>query len=169
MAQSLSWCDRDIFASLLGKKSVAPQPKPDPVSQAKSTPPSPKPAPVTHSVRQLGQEETESYSDAIDLKEVVETSRSQLIQTHGVPEFSKPKLPEAPDLSEISRPVSHHISHIETSQPSQIEEVEEAEEIIEDVPFTIIENVPVFPGCKGNNDKLRACFSKKVQRHYSKK
>ncbi|HIC31239.1 MAG TPA: energy transducer TonB, partial [Flavobacteriaceae bacterium] len=42
-------------------------------------------------------------------------------------------------------------------------EVEEVEEVIEDVPFSIIENVPVFPGCeKGNNDAKKKCMSDKI-------
>lgn len=39
----------------------------------------------------------------------------------------------------------------------------------EDVPFIAIEEVPVFPGCKGNRKALSKCFSKKVQKHFSKK
>ena len=36
---------------------------------------------------------------------------------------------------------------------------------IDDVPFAVIENVPIYPGCEGsgNNDALKACFSKKIQ------
>ncbi|MEO9570379.1 MAG: hypothetical protein ABJH82_04900 [Polaribacter sp.] len=41
--------------------------------------------------------------------------------------------------------------------------------IIENVSFSIIENVPVFPGCKGNKIELKNCFSKKVQYHFSRK
>ncbi|WP_456376005.1 energy transducer TonB [Lutibacter sp.] len=47
--------------------------------------------------------------------------------------------------------------------------VVEEEEVIEDVPFLIIENVPVFPGCKGNNTKLRACFSSQMSKFVSKR
>ncbi|SHG41333.1 energy transducer TonB [Winogradskyella jejuensis] len=43
-------------------------------------------------------------------------------------------------------------------------EVEEVEEDIE-VPFAVIERVPTFPGCKGNNDQLRACFQRKITEH----
>ncbi len=50
-----------------------------------------------------------------------------------------------------------------------IKSVEEDETIVEDVPFLVIENVPIFPGCKGNNKKLRACFSDKVSKFVSKK
>jgi len=42
--------------------------------------------------------------------------------------------------------------------------VEEVEEDIE-VPFAVIEKVPRFPGCKGNNTELKACFQRKMQEH----
>jgi len=47
--------------------------------------------------------------------------------------------------------------------------VKEEEEVVEDVPFLVIENVPVFPGCKGNNTKLRACFSSQMSKFVSKR
>lgn len=50
-----------------------------------------------------------------------------------------------------------------------IEEIHEAEEVIEDIPFMLIEDVPVFPGCKGNNVQLKKCFTKKVTKHFGKK
>ncbi|WP_339756456.1 energy transducer TonB [uncultured Winogradskyella sp.] len=46
-------------------------------------------------------------------------------------------------------------------------DVEEVEEDIE-VPFAVIEQVPRFPGCKGNNDQLKACFQQKMQEHLQK-
>ncbi|MBC2845802.1 energy transducer TonB [Winogradskyella flava] len=46
-------------------------------------------------------------------------------------------------------------------------EVEEVEEDIE-VPFAVIEKVPQFPGCTGNNDELKACFQRKMQEHLQK-
>ena len=43
--------------------------------------------------------------------------------------------------------------------------VEEVEEDIE-VPFAVIENVPVFPGCEGlSNADAVACFQEKMQEH----
>lgn len=36
-----------------------------------------------------------------------------------------------------------------------------------DVPFSVIEEVPIFPGCENAVDK-RACFNQKIQRHISK-
>lgn len=46
-------------------------------------------------------------------------------------------------------------------------EVEEVEEDIE-VPFAVIEKVPQFPGCTGNNAQLKACFQEKMQEHLHK-
>ena len=51
---------------------------------------------------------------------------------------------------------------------SEISEVVEEEEIIEDVPFIIIEEVPIFPGCTGNREELRNCFSSQIQKFVSK-
>jgi protein TonB len=45
--------------------------------------------------------------------------------------------------------------------------VEEVEEDIE-VPFAVIERVPQFPGCTGNNAELKACFQRKMQEHLQK-
>ena len=49
-----------------------------------------------------------------------------------------------------------------------IVEVEEVEEFIEDIPFVLIEDVPVYPGCKGNNKELKACFTKKISTYFGK-
>ncbi|SIQ18359.1 M56 family metallopeptidase [Maribacter ulvicola] len=36
-----------------------------------------------------------------------------------------------------------------------------------DVPFAVVDEVPIFPGCEDTADK-RACFNKKIQKHISK-
>ena len=53
---------------------------------------------------------------------------------------------------------------------SDIGDVEE-EEIIENIPFTVIENVPLYPGCekvKGNNAR-KLCTSNKIRDFVNKK
>lgn len=50
-----------------------------------------------------------------------------------------------------------------------IVEEEEEEVIYEDVPFVVIEDVPVFPGCSGNKEELRACFSERISKFVLKK
>ena len=51
----------------------------------------------------------------------------------------------------------------------KIEEEEEEEEIIEDVPFVVLENAPVYPGCTGNKKELKACFTNKIKRFFVKR
>ena len=76
------------------------------------------------------------------------------------------------DEKEIEETV---IESTETDQEEEIVEVEdiEVEEVEEDidVPFSVIENVPVFPGCekeKGNNAK-KQCMSDKISKFVGKK
>lgn len=51
----------------------------------------------------------------------------------------------------------------------EIVEVVEDEEVVEDVPFAIIEDVPVFPGCTGSKEQKRECLSEKISQHVNKK
>ncbi|GGW47085.1 energy transducer TonB [Arenibacter certesii] len=93
-----------------------------------------------------------------------------------------PAPPAAPEIIEIVENVAEIeetvIQSTEINQETVVEEaplkvedvvvVEEEEEDVE-VPFAVIENVPVFPGCTGrNNDVLKACFQKKIQEHIQK-
>jgi len=45
--------------------------------------------------------------------------------------------------------------------------VKEVEEDIE-VPFAVVEQVPIFPGCSGNNTELITCFKEKITQHIRK-
>lgn len=50
----------------------------------------------------------------------------------------------------------------------KITDVEVIEEIIDEIiPFSIIENAPVFPGCENESDK-KACFQKMMVKHINK-
>lgn len=78
------------------------------------------------------------------------------------------------DVTEIEETV---IESTETNQEDEISEpviavddvaVEEVEEDVE-VPFSVIEDVPVFPGCeKGTNSQKKACFQLKMEEHVTK-
>ena len=51
-----------------------------------------------------------------------------------------------------------------------ITELEIEEEIEKDVlMINLVQKVPVFPGCEGNNQELKDCFNKKMQQHFQKK
>ena len=43
------------------------------------------------------------------------------------------------------------------------------EDIIDEVPFLILEDVPVFPGCKGTNEERKDCFTKKISKFVNRK
>ncbi len=89
-----------------------------------------------------------------------------------------PPPPAAPEVIEIVEDEVEVeetvIESTEVDQETEIVEVEEVEvaEVEEDidVPFSVIENVPVFPGCeKGNNTQKRDCMSKKITQFVQKK
>ena len=62
------------------------------------------------------------------------------------------------------------IESTETTQEEVIEDVEVLEEDLDaDVPFAIIEDVPLFPGCENvKKSERRKCFQDKIQRHIAK-
>ena len=67
------------------------------------------------------------------------------------------EIEEIEDEVEIEETV---IESTETYYDNEIEEVEEVEE----VPFSLVEDVPVFPGCenKKNNEARKKCMSEKI-------
>ncbi|NNC48924.1 MAG: energy transducer TonB [Flaviramulus sp.] len=86
-----------------------------------------------------------------------------------------PAAPEVIEIVEDEEEVEETvIESTEVDQETEIVEVEEVEveEMDEDidVPFSVIENVPVFPGCEsGNNTQKRDCMSKKISQFVNKK
>ncbi|MAP53930.1 energy transducer TonB [Altibacter sp.] len=87
-----------------------------------------------------------------------------------------PPAPEVIEVVEDEEEVEETIiKSTETNQEEEIVEIEEIEEAVEeeiaDVPFAVIENVPVYPGCEsasGNNAK-KACMSEQVDKFVKKK
>ena len=87
-----------------------------------------------------------------------------------------PSIPEVIEVVEDDKEVEETIiKSTETNQEEKIVKVEqvkvvEVEEDIE-VPFSVIENVPVFPGCEKekNNDAKRQCMSDKISEFVGKK
>lgn len=85
-----------------------------------------------------------------------------------------PPPPPAPQIIEIVEDEEEVeetvIESTETTQEEVIEDVEVLEEEVDvDVPFAIIEDVPLFPGCERvAKSERRKCFQEKVQRHINK-
>jgi protein TonB len=86
-----------------------------------------------------------------------------------------PAAPEEIEIVEDEEEIEETvIESTETDQEEEIIEVEEVEveEVDEDieVPFAVIENVPIFPGCEsGNNNAKKACMSEKIAKFVNKK
>lgn len=88
-----------------------------------------------------------------------------------------PPAPEVIDVIEDEEEVEETIiESTETHQDEKIVEVKEireevVEEEIADVPFAVIENVPIYPGCEGEkgNDAKKKCMSDKVSAFINKK
>ncbi len=88
-----------------------------------------------------------------------------------------PPAPEVIEVVEDEEEVEETI--IESTEANQEEEIVEVEEIVEeeveeeiaDVPFAVIENVPVYPGCENesSNNAKKRCMSEKVQKFVQKK
>lgn len=54
---------------------------------------------------------------------------------------------------------------------SNLDVADDPEEI-EEIPFTMIEDAPIFPGCekyKSSKEKLKKCMSEKIQKHVNRK
>ena len=88
------------------------------------------------------------------------------------PKTPPPPTPDKIEVVEDEEEVEETvIESTETSQEEEVIEVEDVdvEEMEEDVdvPFAVIEDVPVFPGCEGASDK-RACFNEMMQKHIRK-
>lgn len=89
-----------------------------------------------------------------------------------------PPPPAAPEVIEIVEDEAEVeetvIESTESDQEEEIVEVEdvEVEEVEEDieVPFAVIENVPIYPGCEsGNNDAKKKCMSEKIAKFVNRK
>ena len=85
-----------------------------------------------------------------------------------------PPPPPAPEIIEVVEDEEEIeetiIESTETDQEEIVEEVEVMEEEIDmDIPFAIIEDVPLFPGCERvAKSKRRDCFQEKMNQHIRK-
>jgi len=101
---------------------------------------------------------------------------TEQIQTPPPPPPPPPPAPEVIEVVEDEEEVEETvIESTETEQDTEIVEIEEVEveEVEEEVevPFAVIENVPVFPGCekKKGNDAKKKCMSEKISKFVNKK
>lgn len=100
-----------------------------------------------------------------------------------VQKIDPPKQNEPPPIIEKIKVVEDYLKVAETIiestetdesqavvvKPKDIVEVREVKEYVEDIHFVLIEDVPVYSGCKGNNKELKGCFSKKVTKIFAQR
>lgn len=117
-------------------------------------------------------DKTNDYDISMNVDDDLDEEVPMTEQIKTPPPPPPPAAPEIIEVVEDEEEVEETvIESTETSQEEEIIEVEDVavEEEIEDVdvPFAVIEDVPIFPGCENESDK-RLCFNKMMQKHISK-
>jgi protein TonB len=123
---------------------------------------------IEYESRTVEIEEVFALSDEFYLEE--EIPITQMLDTPPPP----PPPPPAPEVIEVVEDDVEIeeviIESTETDEQEEIVEIDEVseevgvEEVIADVPFAIIENVPIYPGCEKmkNNADRKKCMSEKI-------
>ena len=120
--------------------------------------------------------EFKSYERQYDLESlnVEDDDDEEIPITEQIKTPPPPPPPPAPEIIEIVEDEEEIeetiIESTETDQEEVVEEVEVMEEELDlDVPFAIIEDVPLFPGCeKVAKSQRRKCFQDQIQKHIIK-
>lgn len=117
-------------------------------------------------------DEVNEYDTSMNVDDLLDEEVPMTEQIKTPPPPPPPQAPEIIEVVEDEEEVEETI--IESTETSQDEEIIEVEDVVVeemdedlDVPFSVIEDVPVFPGCENESDK-RACFNKMIQKHISK-
>jgi protein TonB len=110
----------------------------------------------------------------VSLEEEIEipiTERIQEVKPPPPPPPAPEKIEIIEDEAEVEETVleSTETDENEFVEVEEIEEIVEDEDVIDDVPFAIIENVPVYPGCKGTNEQKKKCMVEKITKHVNRK
>lgn len=106
-----------------------------------------------------------------DEEQTVEIEQVKPPEVKTPPPPTPDKIEVVEDEEEVEETVieSTETDEEEAIEVEEIVEVVEEEEVIEDVPFAIIEDVPVYPGCKGSKDQLKTCLQEQIQKHVNRK
>jgi len=112
-----------------------------------------------------------SFQDE-EVEDIPITERIIEVKPPPPPPPAPEKIQIVADLEEIEETVletteTDESEAVDIVEIENIEEVEE-EEIVENVPFAIVEEVPVYPGCKGTKAQKRQCLQDKIRVHVNK-
>lgn len=73
------------------------------------------------------------------------------------------------DIDKLPEIINSDKSESKDINIDSINVVDIVEPVFDDFPIDFVEEVPVFPGCSGDKNELKACFSKKVKKHVNRK
>jgi len=121
----------------------------------------------------------ESLEEFTQVINVLDEMDEEVPVTEQVKTVTPPPPPAVPEVIEIVEDVEEiEETVIESTESGQDMEIAEAEVDVDDVdvgeyeeeevvPFAVIENAPIFPGCEHlrSEAERRACFNEKVQEH----
>ena len=99
------------------------------------------------------------------------TERIQEVKPPPPPPPAPEKIEIVEDESEIEETIleTTETDESEAVEVEEIVEIVEEEEVVDDVPFAIIETVPVYPGCKGTNEQKKQCMVDEITKHVNRK
>ena len=117
-------------------------------------------------------DKSNDYNIALNVEDQLDEEVPMTEQIKTPPPPPPPAAPEVIEVVEDEEEVEETV--IESTETSQEEEVMEVEDIVEEeveedisVPFAVIEDVPVFPGCERQSNK-KACFQEMMNKHIRK-
>ncbi|WP_339655532.1 energy transducer TonB [uncultured Maribacter sp.] len=117
-------------------------------------------------------DEVNDYDISMNVDDLLDEEVPMTEQIKTPPPPPPPAAPEIIEVVEDEEEVEETV--IESTETSQDEEIVEVDDVVVDeieedvdVPFAVIEDVPVFPGCENESDK-RACFNTMIQKHIGK-
>jgi protein TonB len=124
---------------------------------------------------QLDYDPTDTYlfSDAI-----MPVKKEKIIEKRETPKVEKKQQPKVLEkvikgdntVVETTLPsIDEEMNKVDTAINNYIPEEPTEPELENNVPFIALEEVPVFPGCKGDKAALRSCFNQKMQKHFRRK
>ncbi len=129
---------------------------------------------IEHKVYERNIDDLISNFDREVIEEIIPiTERVELVKPPPPP----PPAPEVIEIVENEEEIEETVLEstetdeaeaIEIVNISEIEEVVEEEEI-EEVPFAVIEEAPIYPGCKGSKAQRKQCLQDKIKELVYKK
>lgn len=114
------------------------------------------------------------YNPDIGLNHIDQSidEEAPIFELKTLPPPPKPVVPTEIEVAEDDDPIEESI--IDATEVDTDTKVLEVDDIVVDelpdavsVPFSVIEDVPIFPGCENEKDK-RACFQKMMSKHIVK-